>query len=426
MTTVGRAALDIAAAVSRREVTAVEVVREHLEAVAARETELQAWALVDPDGALAAAEVVDAAIAVGREPLPLAGVPFGVKDIIDVQGLPTGNGADHPPSSPATDDAACVARLRRAGAIPLGKTVTTEYALFRPGPTRNPHDVTRTPGGSSSGSAAAVAAGTVPLAIGTQTAGSVIRPASFCGIVGAKPTVGVVPRGGVTLCSSTLDTIGLLGSDVAGVAAGLSTMSAGATADGEGPDPGSLRVGYCRSFEWPALEASTRTLLDAAAERLAGHLDVREVTLPEAFVGLAEAQTTIMAVEVADHLREIRDRYGDALSEGLHAFARLGASRRWGYDAAVVHAAGAQAHLDEVFADVDVLLTPSVLGEAPPRDTTGDPLLCRQWTLLGTPVVAIPALRGPAGLPVGVQVVAQLRRDRVALDAAAVIADLLT
>lgn len=418
VSSVGRTAVGIAAAVRGGESTAEQVVTDHLDAIAAREPELRAWVHLDAEGALAAARAVDVDPSTAG---PLAGVPFGVKDIVDVVGMPTRNGSTVPIDGPSAADATVVARLRAAGAIPLGKTVTTEFALFEPGPTVHPFDAGRTPGGSSSGSAAAVAAGTVPLAIGTQTAGSVVRPASFCGIVGAKPSFGVVPRDGVTMCSSSLDTIGMLGASVGDVALALGVMA---------DDPERFRVadlgrrprvGFCRTAEWDEIDADARAILERAVERLAddGDVEVVEVTLPGTMRGLVAAHLAIMLVECADELDSVRTTHAERLSAALHRVLRGGDRYRWAYDAARAHAAAAAEHLDELFAGVDVLLAPSVLGEAPSRETTGDPLLCRQWTLLGTPTVSVPGLSGPAGLPLGVQVVAPVGRDDLALGGAA-------
>jgi Asp-tRNA(Asn)/Glu-tRNA(Gln) amidotransferase A subunit family amidase len=412
----------IVAAVRAREVSAVEVTQAHLAAVAAREPDLHAWALVADELALAAARAVDDALADGAEVGPLAGVPFGVKDIVDVAGMPTRNGARLPLAGVATSDAAAVARLRAAGAVPLGKTVTTEYALFEPGPTVHPLDPTRTPGGSSSGSAVAVAAGTVPLAIGTQTAGSIVRPAAFCGVVGAKPTIGAVPRDGVTLCSPTLDTVGLLGVDVSSVTVGLRVMADQLGAVRPVLAGSRSRIGFLRTPEWEELEPSTRDAVEHGVERLSSHLDVVELATPDWMVGLTQAQLAVMAVECTEQLAPLRDQHGHLFSERLRAFLRVGDGFGWAYAAATHVADEARGQLDELFADVDVLLAPAVLGEAPPRDTTGDPLLCRMWTLLGTPTVAVPGLRGPSGLPLGVQVVAAPGRDAEALRAADVVA----
>lgn len=418
--------LEIVAAIRSGATSAEDVARHCLDAIEAAEPTLQAWSHLDAVAVVDEARERDRQWADDRASVgPLHGVPIGVKDIIDVAGMPTTNGADIPVDGPATHDADVVALLRAAGAVIVGKTVTTEFALFRPGPTTNPHDPARTPGGSSSGSAAAVGAGTIPLAIGTQTAGSVVRPASFCGVVGGKPTVGSVPRDGVTLCSPTLDTIGMLGSDVEGVALALGVMAS----DPENFTPtsvdDSLRVGFCRTFDWDAIDPAAREVVEAGVGALAEDVDVIEVDLPDAMRDLVGAQRTIMAVEIAEQLAAVRAAHGDALSPGLLAMLDDGHAQRPDYDPAIAVAAAGRLALDEVFGHVDVLLAPAVLGEAPSIDTTGDPLLCRMWTLLGTPTIAVPGLHGADGLPIGLQVVGPRGRDGVALGAARLIAQLL-
>lgn len=420
-----RHATDIVAAIRAREATAEEVARRCLDAIAEVEPTLRAWAYLDEDAVLDQARQRDREQAEDPATVGLLhGVPIGIKDIIDVAGMPTGNGADIPVDGPATTDAVAVARLRAEGAVIVGKTVTTEFALFRPGPTTNPLDASRTPGGSSSGSAAAVGAGTIPLAIGTQTAGSIVRPASFCGIVGAKPTGGSVVRDGVTMCSSTLDTIGLLGSDISGVSAGLSVMAA----DPESFTPAAvdgLRVGFCRTFEWGEIDPVGRDVVEAGVAGLTDHLDVVDVDLPVMMRGIVQAQQVIMNVECADELADVRAEHGDLLSSTLLQVLDAGEAWRWAYGPAVDHAALGRALLDQLFAEVDVLIAPAVLGEPPGVESTGDPLLCRMWTLLGTPAIAVPGLTGPSGLPVGVQVIAPPGRDAIALGAAERIASLL-
>jgi Asp-tRNA(Asn)/Glu-tRNA(Gln) amidotransferase A subunit family amidase len=416
-------ATDIVAALRAREVSAEEVARSCLDAITEVEPTLQAWAHLDEAQVLEQARERDRQQAADPASVGLLhGVPVGVKDIVDVAGMPTANGADLPVSGVATADAVAVARLRAEGAVIVGKTVTTEFALFRPGPTTNPHDPTRTPGGSSSGSAAAVGAGTIPLAIGTQTAGSIVRPASFCGVVGGKPTVGSVSRDGVTMCSSTLDTVGLLGSDVAGVAAGLAVMAADPESFTPAPVAG-VRIGFCRTFEWGQVEPTTQEVVEAGVRRLSDHLDVIEVELPEMLRGIVQAQQVIMQVECADELAEVRAQHEALLSPKLLEVLDAGEAWRWAYGPAVDHAALGRALLDQLFADVDVLVAPAALGEAPGLETTGDPLLCRMWTLLGTPTIAVPGLTGPSGLPIGVQVVAAPGRDAIAIGAAELIAD---
>lgn len=413
MTTLGWTARRIAAAVNAGEVTAETVLGAHLEAIAGAEDTLHAWALIDGEGARAGARRVDAANGCAG---PLAGVPVGVKDIIDVAGMPTSNGAPAISASPAVRDAAAVARLRTAGAVIIGKTVTAEYALHQPGPTVNPHDHTRTPGGSSSGSAAATAAGQVPLALGTQTAGSIVRPAAFCGVVGGKPTRHRVPRDGVTPSSPSLDTVGVLGVDVEDVALALGVMAD--DVGGYVPAAPPARIGFCRGFEWEEIDPACRTAIEDAVERLGSAFDVVEVSMPAQMHGLASSHRVISGVESADSLREVRRRHGGLLSEATHRAARAGDRERWAYTAAWEHVLRARAHLPKLFVDADVLITPAVLGEAPPVSSTGDPLLCRPWTALEVPTVAIPGISGPSGLPLGVQIVADAGRDATALGAA--------
>lgn len=408
------------------ETSSEEVVVDCLERIVATEDVLGAWARFDPDRAVAEARRRDRQTREGEEPIgPLHGVPVGIKDIVDTGDLPTSHGssiyADHVPDA----DAAAVARLRAAGAVVLGKTVTTEFALFTPGPTTNPHDPSRTPGGSSSGSAAAVAAQHVPLAIGTQTAGSVVRPASFCGVVGGKPTFGAVPTDGVKPCSPSLDTVGAFARNVADVAMALGVMAD----DVDRFTPAELgvrpRIGLCRTPQWDQLEASTRSAFETAGEQLAGSADVVEVVLPEGFDQLVEAQVTIMTVETYRALTWERTHHADQLSDQLRRFL-AGAEERVGdYDDALALADRCRAEMAAVFAQTPLLFAPSVLGEAPPISSTGDPLLCRSWTLLGTPTISVPVMTGPNGLPVGAQVIAAPHADALALAGAALTMEVL-
>jgi Asp-tRNA(Asn)/Glu-tRNA(Gln) amidotransferase A subunit family amidase len=412
---------ELVALVRERRVGAVELTTACLDRITRGDDELRAWAHVDPELALEQARGLDAAAPFG----PLHGIPVGIKDIIDTADQPTEHGSPIYAGNRPERDAPAVARLRAAGAVILGKTVTTEFALFQPPPTRNPHDPTRTPGGSSSGSAAAVAAGMVPLAIGTQTAGSVVRPASFCGIVGAKPTFGAIPTGGVKPCSATLDTVGAFSRDVEGAALALGVMAD----DVQRFTPARLgdrpRVGFCRTAGWDLIEPSTQAAILGAVERLSTDLEVIDVVLPAAFAELVEAQLAIMGTEARKELAWEREHHPEGLSEQLRRYLEQSASLAAGYEPALAVRERCRAELDAVFADLDVLLAPSVLGEAPPRDTTGDPVLCRSWTLLGTPTVAVPGIIGAAGLPVGVQVVAPPDRDDLALGGAIVLAERL-
>jgi Asp-tRNA(Asn)/Glu-tRNA(Gln) amidotransferase A subunit family amidase len=414
-------ALTAAAAIADGELTSEQLVADCLDRIAAREDTLRAWAHLDPDRALAEARARDDEPSRG----PLHGVPVGIKDLIDTADQPTRYGSPIYATHQPTADAECVDRLRRAGAVVIGKTVTTEFAVFHPGPTTHPQDPTRTPGGSSSGSAAAVAAGTIPLALGTQTAGSVVRPASFCGVFGGKPTFGTIPTDGVKACSTTLDHVGAFGRDAADVAVALGVMSD----DIDRFRPVDLgdrpRIGFCRTPWWDELEPTTRATLEAGAESLARSADVVEVTLPAEFAGLVDAQRTIMGVELRRNLAWERTHHPELLSDDLRTYLEESAALEDGYDDALELARRCRAQLAGVFTEPSVLLAPSVLGEPPPIATTGDPLLCRAWTLLGTPSVSVPGLTGPTDLPVGVQVVTAPDADGLALTAAAFVAPAL-
>jgi Asp-tRNA(Asn)/Glu-tRNA(Gln) amidotransferase A subunit family amidase len=420
-----RTALATAAAIRSGATTSEEVVTACLELIAEREDELHAWAHLDPEHALAQARQRDEQTR-QRDPGetlgPLHGVPVGIKDLIDTADQPTSYGSPiHAGHQPSTD-AVAVARLRDAGAVVLGKTVTTEFAVFTPGPTAHPDDPSRTPGGSSSGSAAAVAMGGVPLGLGTQTAGSVVRPASFCGVFGGKPTLGVIPTTGVKACSATLDHVGAFGRDIGDVALALGVMAG--DVDRFAPvDLGTRpRVGFCRTPWWDELEVTTREALEAGAERLGRLADVVEVELPAGFDGLVDAQATIMAVEVRRALDAELREHPDLLSDQLRRYLEAAHTSADGYEDALALAERCRAQLAELFAEPRVLLAPSVVGEAPPITTTGDPLLCRAWTLLGTPTISVPGLTGPSGLPLGAQVIAAPGADAAALAGAALAA----
>ncbi|MQA83559.1 MAG: amidase [Streptosporangiales bacterium] len=413
-------AAQAASLISAGRLTSEELVRSCLDRIGERDGAVGAWEFLDPDLALRAARQRD-----GERPRgPLHGVPIGIKDIVDTADLPTACGSPIYAGRRPADDAACVRRLRDAGAVIIGKTVTTEFALFRPGRTVNPHDPARTPGGSSSGTAAAVADYHVPVALGSQTAGSIVRPASFCGVFGLKPTYGSFELSGVKMISSSLDTLGHLAraaEDLAVVAQVLSArgpagFDLGATSlNGRTP-----RIGFVRMPEWGRIDPDARDRIERAVDRLASQTFVDEIAAPAGFENLAEAQITIMECEAPRGLEEEWRRHPDQLSEGLRALLERGNARPpETYRDAQRVAGECRGRIGELFRDVDVVLAPSVLGEAPAGlDTTGDPLLCRAWTLLGTPAVAVPGLLGADGLPLGVQVVAPPGEDATALAAA--------
>lgn len=383
------------AAVRAGRATARRLVEQALERVAATEPAVRAWVHVDDVGALAQARRLDD----GPVRRPLHGVPVGVKDIVDVAGLPTGCGTPLRAGRVAAADAWVVARLRAAGAVVLGKTVTTEFAYFEPGPTRNPHEPARTPGGSSSGSAAAVAARVVPLAVGTQTAGSTIRPASFCGIAGHATAVGALPYAGIFRMCPSLDTIGLFTAtvhDLAIVHAALHDVPVPAV------PPAAPRLLVVGPGVFDGVEAEPATLFEAAVSALAAAgAGVRSGTLDPR---LGEDHALVMAHEAAWAMRdEPRDALSPVLVELLDRGAAVDRAAR---DGALARAAARRRELLAALADADAVLAPASLGPAPRGlAATGDPACNRPFQLLGLPAVAVPGLRTAAGLPVGLALV---------------------
>lgn len=410
-------ARQIAQAVARREITVEAVTRAHLERIAALDPELHAWQFLDSRQALAQAREIDRVGPGG----PLAGVPVGVKDLLDTADQPTSYGspiyAHHRPAV----DAACVAGCRDAGALILGKTVTTEFATFKPGPTRNPHSTPQaphTPGGSSSGSAAAVAAHMVPLAFGTQTAASIVRPAAFCGIVGYKPTHNLLPLAGVKSLSPSLDTVGGFARSVDDVALFIGAL---ARLDLTPAAPDRLRVGLCRTPHWELADEDARRAWNDAVQALKDQgAELVDVELPESWAGLAQAQMDIMNYEArssfAAERREQAGGFSPAFSQVLAGGDAVDRQRLF---AAQELAVRLRAELETLFRLTDVLIAPSARGEAPAGlDSTGDPVFSRMWSLLGAPCVQVPVGLGRLGLPLGVTVVGPRWNDTLALGAA--------
>jgi Asp-tRNA(Asn)/Glu-tRNA(Gln) amidotransferase A subunit family amidase len=401
-------ASEAANAIAQGELTSQALVEACLARIEAREAQVGAWTYLDAEAALAQARDCD------RGPVrgPLHGVPIGIKDIIDTYDMPTGYGSPIYDSHQPAWDAPCVAMLRAAGAVILGKTVTTEFAMFTPGKTANPNHPAHTPGGSSSGSAAAVADTMVPLALGTQTAGSIIRPASYCGAVGYKPTHGVFPIAGIKALSQTLDTLGGFARSVDDLAL-LRAVFAATPATLERVE-GPPRIGLCRTPQWPQAGIESQKALETAAQQLAtAGAEVSDVDLPPDFAGLVAAQETIQVFEgvrcCAYELAQHREQLSPKLLELLEPGARLPYSA---YTEAVALAEQCRRLLDGVFRSHDVLLVPSAPGEAPRGlDATGDPLFNHMWTLLHVPAVTLPGLTGSHGLPVGVQVIGPLGQD---------------
>ena len=414
-------ACEAAQLLAQRTLRAQDLVRDCLERIDAREADVQAWTHVARDAALAHARVLDQGAHQGL----LHGLPIGVKDLIATADMPTSYGSPIYAAHQPAHDASCVALARAAGAVVLGKTVTTEFATFQPNQTRNPHNLAHTPGGSSSGSAAAVADGMVPLALGTQTAGSLMRPAAYCGVVGFKPSFGGINRAGVKPLSDTLDTVGTIARnvpDAALFAAALSGRNAWLVRPVGEHLSRPLRVGLCQTYEWSHALPETQAALQHAAACIQAHPDMvlRDVRLPVDYQSLAQAQTHIQLAEQAQCLAYERLQHAAHLSPRLQGIVQAGVDVTVAqYDQAQAVVARCRAQLHAVFQDVDVLLAPSAPGAAPlGLDNTGDPVFCRIWTVLHTPTINIPAGLAPNGMPVGLQVVGPVGADGLALAAA--------
>ena len=382
-----------------------------LTAIELHEPKIKAWQYLDPNAARAQADGRDGTVATA----PLHGIPIGIKDIIDTADMPTECGSPIHEGRRPDADATCVRRLRDAGATILGKTVTTEFAAFKPPVTRNPYDPTRTPGGSSSGSAAAVSSGMVPAAIGSQTAGSVIRPAAFCGVVGFKPSFGSIDIQGVKPFAPALDTLGVFARTVEDAA-----LVARVIGDMAGPmgqaDVGNLsppRIGLCRPREWSETDAATRETFDVTSQRLrVAGASIDAFDMPEAFADLFDVQQTIQIGQASSSLAWEYQNHPDLLSAPLRAALDESVAFAPGrLDAALEQAARRRDQAEELFGDYDLLLTPSAAGEAPTPETTGDPMFNRIWTVLHGPCLTLPAATGPNGLPIGVQLVGRLNDD---------------
>jgi Asp-tRNA(Asn)/Glu-tRNA(Gln) amidotransferase A subunit family amidase len=400
-------------------VSALEVVDSCLARIAEVDPQIEAWAFLDPEHARSQARALDEARANGRPLGPLHGIPIGVKDIFDTGDMPTEDGTVLHAGRRPHRDCTAVALLRQAGAVIMGKTVTTELALFTPGKTRNPHDPERTPGGSSSGSAAAVASGMVPLAIGSQTNGSVIRPASFCGVVGYKPTHGLISRRGVLPISRTLDHVGVFAGSVADAAllaevmmaydAGDADMQPQARAElsrvaaAEPPLP--PKLAFAKTPVWDYAEADTQEAFAELVDMLGDN--IAEVELPPVFENAVDLHRTIQDAELAVNYAPEYEKGRDKLSPRLCEIIEHGQQVLAGdYIRALARIPLLNLSLDDVFNRYDAILTPAAPGEAP-RDltVTGSPVFCTAWSLLGTPAISLPLLQGANGMPIGVQLV---------------------
>lgn len=402
-------ASEIADGIAREAFTAEAVVASCLERIAARDNELKAWISVDAQASLAQARTLDRSAARGL----LHGVPFGVKDVIDTADLPTQMGSVMYEGHQPRYDAACVALLKAEGGIVLGKTATAEFAGTAPPATVNPVNPLHTPGGSSSGSGAAVADFMVPAAFGTQTGGSTLRPASFCGVIGFKPTFGSYSPVGMKAAAVSFDTLGLITRSVADVKLFHSVLT-GASRYRSLKVDRAPRIAVCRTHLWDTAQPETMAMVDASASRLAeAGAEIREVLLPGWFEQLTAHRVVVNAYERARGLAAEWFGAPEALSEQMQRTCAAGfAVSHDEYVDSLRYIERARILLDECFTDADVFLTPAAAGEAP-RGTAyaGDPRFQELWTLLHAPTVCLPAGKGPNGLPVGIQFVAPRYHD---------------
>lgn len=406
-------------------IRAAELAAACLERIAAREPEVGAFAWFDAEAVRAQAAHRDAEREAGRPPRPLHGLPVAIKDTIDTVGIPTKNGTPIDAGRVPSEDALVVGRLKAAGAVIAGKAVTSELALFTPGKTHNPRDPARSPGGSSSGSAAAVAAGMVPLAVGTQTAGSVIRPAAYCGVVGFKPTFGLIPRTGILRQAPSLDTVGVFAASPEGVALLADTLIGddGADPSTRGISPARLtdavlrpleqppRLAFVPPFEWHLADGEMRELFEALVQRL-GPAVCDTAALPASFAEANRDRERIQLAELSWALADYERRGRELLSPGMQAaFDEGKAITAREYLVALERREAYYAALEAILARCDAILTAAAPGPAPLMGSTGSPIFNGLWTYCGTPAVTLPLLATASGLPVGVQLIGRRGAD---------------
>ncbi|RVU34799.1 amidase [Hwanghaeella grinnelliae] len=428
-------AVDAAAGIAAGDFTAEDLMADCLDRVAARDNEVEAWAYLNPNYAIRQARDADAALKVqkarGEKPAPLHGVPVGIKDVIDTVDMPTENGSPAYQGRRPQADAACVAALRAAGAVIMGKTVTTELANIAPSKTRNPHDLDRSPGGSSAGSGAGVADGQVTLALGTQTGGSVIRPASFNGIHGFKPTLGMIPRSGVLMQSHTLDTVGVYGRSLEDLALIADVLSL--------PDPGDAhsyrgsraplmpglraereeppRLAFIKTPAWPQADDEAQKAISAFVASL-GETCV-ETEMPAPFDDILSLHATVMAVEDLAHYGPLLENSPELVSDMLKSrMAEAEKIRGDDYVKALLAREKLQQDFAALFENIDAVIALSAAGTAPRGfETTGNPAFNGPWTYLGLPCVSLPLLT-VSDMPLGVQVIGPFGADAATLNTA--------
>ena len=396
-------ATEIAAAFAAGKLQSEALVAACLARIRTREPEVQAWAYLDPELALRQARERDRQSPRSR----LHGIPIAVKDVIDTADMPTEYGSPIYKGHRPACDAACVAQIRELGGVIMGKTVSTEFATRHPGKTHNPRNTRHTPGGSSSGSAAAVADFMVPIALGTQTSSSIIRPAAYCGTVGYKPSFNLINRAGLKFLAESLDTLGVLARTVPDAALVAEELSGSPPARFDEVSSVRPRIGFCRTPYWNRADAATQAALEGALPLLANAgAEMGSVELNGEFAELADVQARMSSYEFYRALTHERTRHAKLISDNLMQRIHDGAQvTRAQYVQAHAIAERCRARLDDIHRDYDVLLTPSATGEAPRGlASTGDPVFGLTWTLMHGPAVTLPVFAGPAGLPLGAQV----------------------
>jgi len=424
MSSLKTSAVEMVQSLKKGEITSEELVKSYIEQIKKKEKDVEAWEFFDPELAIAQAKKSDELHQSGKHG-DLHGIPVGIKDIFDTGDMPTTDGTEIHKKNLSMNDCTVVSKLKQAGAIIMGKTVTTELAYYSPGKTKNPHDLSRTPGGSSSGSAAAVASHMVPLAIGSQTNGSVIRPASYCGVVGYKPTKGLISRHLVLQISRALDQIGvfsntledaaliseqLFGYDKLDPDTSLSAKPKLLDATKQKP-PVEPIFAYIKLPFMDELDEDAKKGFEEIKDELKGKID--EIELPEGFVDIPEWHKVIMESDMARSFSAEYTKSKHKLSNNIiEAIERGMKYTAVEYNNALSKIDAANIYFKQFFYDYDAILTPSASGEAPKGlKSTGNPIFCTIWTFCGMPCITLPLLQGKNGLPIGVQLVSSLFDD---------------
>ena len=424
MSSLKLSAVEMVQSLKKGEITSEELVKSYIEQIKKKEKEVEAWEFFDQELALAQAKKLDALHQSGKHG-DLHGIPVGIKDIFDTADMPTTDGTEIHKKNPSWNDCTVVSKLKQAGAVIMGKTVTAELAYYSPGKTKNPHDTTRTPGGSSSGSAAAVASHMVPLAVGSQTNGSVIRPASYCGVVGYKPTKGLISRHLVLQVSRPLDQIGvfansiedaaliseqLIGHDKQDPDTSLNPIQKLLAASRQKP-PMEPILAYIKLPFMDKLEDDVMEGFNEVKDELKSKVD--EIELPEGFTKIPDWHKIIMESDMArsfsEEYKKSKNKLSDKIIEAIERGMKYTSVE---YNDALSKIDVANTYFKQFFHDYDAILTPSACGEAPKGlQSTGNPIFCTVWTYCGMPCISLPLLQGKNGLPVGVQLVSSLFDD---------------